>query len=347
MRLRFALVAGLLVSASAIANSAGAGDVVATAGATCKNGTVATIAGQRVCLRAGAQCRRALDRQYHPHGFHCHNGKLTRAKATAPAPKPTEPEATPRPTPPLPPYATGRQIDVGGYKLYLECEGSGSPTVVMESGLTVPGTAASSTPPSWLKVRSGIAATTRVCSYDRAGLGHSDSRPKSVSPTGARFADELHTLLTNADVPGPYVLTAASFGGLLTGMHVLRYPQDYLGLVFIDANYPGCTSVCPFDGTEPAVFDGSLATVQFASRPMVLLTAGIGSASDPQGFLSKSTNSIWASVPGAGHVIANTNAEVVIEATRVVLAGVRSGASLPVCSETRLGAVGGKCERLG
>jgi hypothetical protein len=217
----------------------------------------------------------------------------------------------------------------------------------MEGGLSVPGTAASSTAPGYLKVRSGLAATTRVCSYDRAGLGHSDPRPKNISPTGARFADELHTLLTNGGVPGPYVLTGASFGGLVATMHVSRYPQDYVGLVFIDSLYPGCTSVCPFDGAESAVFDGSLAAVQFGSRPMVVLTAGIGSSSDPQGFLSRSTNSIWASVPGAGHVIANTNAEVVIEATHVVLAALGNGSSLPACAATRLESVGGKCERLG
>jgi pimeloyl-ACP methyl ester carboxylesterase len=346
MKLRFALFAGLLVSAAAIANSAVAGDVVATAGATCKNGTVAMVAGQRVCLRAGAQCRRALDRQYHAHGFHCHNGKLTRAKATPSAPTPTEPEATPQ-TPPLPPGATGRQIDVGGYKLYLECEGSGSPTVVMERGYGLSGTAASPNPTgsAWLGVRSALANETRVCSYDRAGLGHSDRRPTNVAPTGARFADELHTLLTNAGVPGPYVLTADSFAGLLAGMHVIRYPQDYVGLVFVDALYPGCTSVCPFEGAESAVFDASLATVQFGSRPMVMLTAGIGSVSDPDGFLSRSTNSIWASVPGADHVIARTNADLVAEATRVVLAAVRSGASLPACAATRLESLGGKCER--
>jgi hypothetical protein len=58
----------------------------------------------------------------------------------------------------------GQMVDVGGYEMHLHCTGEGSPTVILEAGMN-------DFYVSWVKVQPEIAKTTRVCSYDRAGLG--------------------------------------------------------------------------------------------------------------------------------------------------------------------------------
>jgi pimeloyl-ACP methyl ester carboxylesterase len=129
----------------------------------------------------------------------------------------------PQPPPPPPgPSRPGRKIDVGGYGLYLECAGSGSPTVILEAGLGAPsatldraGIPIPGLAEGWRAVRAALASETRVCAYDRAGLGASDRRPSRLAPSATTYASELRTLLTNANVPGPYVLYGARFGGLL------------------------------------------------------------------------------------------------------------------------------------
>jgi len=99
----------------------------------------------------------------------------------------------------------GRLIDVGGHKLHIDCTGTGSPTVVLEPGLGEPSTAM-----AWIAPE--VAATTRVCVYDRAGRGWSES---AGSPQdGVQVADDLHTLLERAGEHGPYVLAGHSAGGL-------------------------------------------------------------------------------------------------------------------------------------
>ena len=91
----------------------------------------------------------------------------------------------------------GQMVDVGGYRLHIHCTGEGSPTVVIESGW-------GEMSASWAWVQPEVAKTTRVCTYDRAGMGWSESSP---NPRTAReYAKELHTLLEKANVPGPYVL---------------------------------------------------------------------------------------------------------------------------------------------
>ena len=67
----------------------------------------------------------------------------------------------------------------------------------------------------WRPVRTAVASETRVCAYDRAGLGQSDRRPSALAPSATTYARELRTLLTNANVPGPYISYGARFGGLL------------------------------------------------------------------------------------------------------------------------------------
>lgn len=124
--------------------------------------------------------------------------------------------------------APGQLVDVGGYRLHINCQGTGSPTVVMEAGLTDPSL-------MWALVQPQIAATTRVCSYDRAGLGWSDPSPKPR--TAETMVAELHTLLTNANIPGPYVLVGHSTGGMLVRLYANKYPADVVGMVLVDAQH--------------------------------------------------------------------------------------------------------------
>lgn len=120
----------------------------------------------------------------------------------------------------------GRLVDVGGYRLHLNCAGTGAPTVVIESGW-------GDSSASWGWVQPEVAKTTRVCAYDRAGMGWSDPSPQ---PRMARqYAVELHALLANAKEPGPFVLAGHSMGGFTAIVYARDYPADVAGLVLIDA----------------------------------------------------------------------------------------------------------------
>ena len=113
----------------------------------------------------------------------------------------------------------------GGRRLNLYCTGQGTPTVVLEGGWTT-NTA------SWRKVQGPLAATTRVCSYDRAGYGFSDPGPQPR--TAQAQADDLHALLKAAKIPGPYVLVAHSLGGLDTRLFVDQHRKEVAALVLVD-----------------------------------------------------------------------------------------------------------------
>jgi pimeloyl-ACP methyl ester carboxylesterase len=127
---------------------------------------------------------------------------------------------------PAAPPPSGQLVDVGGYRLHLACQGGGGPTVVMEAAIGETGLL-------WSLVQPAIAKTTRACVYDRAGLGWSDPSPRPR--TAAVMVEELHALLGNAQVPGPYVLVGHSFGGLLVRLYAVRHPQEVAGLVLVDA----------------------------------------------------------------------------------------------------------------
>src|SRR5689334_7171128 len=139
----------------------------------------------------------------------------------------------------------GQMVDVGGYRLHINCVGTGSPTVVIDAGWGDSSGAWS----SW--VQPSAASTTRVCTYDRAGLGYSEPGP--LPRTAARFARELHTVLRNAEVPGPYVLVGHSAGGLTVRVFADAYPAEVVGVVLIDSMNPNnATPVASAPPPEPA-----------------------------------------------------------------------------------------------
>jgi pimeloyl-ACP methyl ester carboxylesterase len=124
--------------------------------------------------------------------------------------------------------APGEMVEVGGYSLHLYCTGSeaGAPTVVMDSGL-------GGTVLDWQLVQPELAKSTRVCTYDRAGMGWSEagSQPR----TSRQIIKELHTLLGNAGVRGPYVLVGHSFGGTNMQVYASQYPDEVAGIVLVDS----------------------------------------------------------------------------------------------------------------
>jgi len=120
----------------------------------------------------------------------------------------------------------GQMVDVGGYRLHINCTGNGSPTVVIETGW-------GDSSASWGWVQPKVAKTTRICTYDRAGMGWSEASPQPR--TAREYAKELHTLLAKANEPGPYVLVGHSMGGFTVIVYAHDYPAEVAGLVLVDA----------------------------------------------------------------------------------------------------------------
>lgn len=124
----------------------------------------------------------------------------------------------------------GNLIDVGGFKMHMYCAGEGSPTVILEA-MSGGGS------PYWGWIQPEVAKVTRVCAYDRAGFYWSESDPEPQ--TLARTVRNLHTLLVNANVEGPYILVGHSIGGLYVRQFAEAYPEQVVGLVLLDAGHPG------------------------------------------------------------------------------------------------------------
>jgi len=123
----------------------------------------------------------------------------------------------------------GELVDVGGYKMHIDCIGQGSPTVILDAGL-------GDSFVSWSKVQPRIAKFARACSYDRAGIGYSDPSPRPR--TSKDFAEELHILLHNAGIPPPYLLVGHSMGGFDVRLYASLYPSEVAGMVLVDSSHP-------------------------------------------------------------------------------------------------------------
>jgi pimeloyl-ACP methyl ester carboxylesterase len=122
----------------------------------------------------------------------------------------------------------GKLIDIGGRKLHLYCSGQGSHTVILMAG----GGAFSI---DWDLVQPGVARTTRVCSYDRAGLGWSDAGPEDE--TVEQTVSDLHAVLVRAGEKSPYILVGASIGGIFIQAYQRAYPGDVAGLIFSNSSH--------------------------------------------------------------------------------------------------------------
>lgn len=127
------------------------------------------------------------------------------------------------------PAPAGRTYLVNGHRLYLNCVGTGAPTVVLFNGL-------GERTPSWAWVQRELSSTTRVCAFDRAGQGWSGAAPGRQD--GHELASDLHGLLNAADISEPYVLAGHSTGGTYALVYAARYPQQVAGVALIDSATP-------------------------------------------------------------------------------------------------------------
>jgi pimeloyl-ACP methyl ester carboxylesterase len=121
---------------------------------------------------------------------------------------------------------SGSLVNVGDHRLHIHCTGQGSPTVIMEAGMSGWST-------DWILVQPQISKTTRVCSYDRAGYGWSESG--SQPRDSQQVSSELHSLLVGAEIQGKYLLVGHSLGGLFVQMYAKRYPKEIAGIVLVDS----------------------------------------------------------------------------------------------------------------
>jgi len=142
-------------------------------------------------------------------------GGGTRSDRSRPPPKATAPD-----------IGSGDVVEVGGRRLYVECIGSGTPSVLLEAGF-------GGTSDNWRQVLPELGRTTRTCAYDRAGLGASDAIP-GVHDAGDEIRD-LQRLLDGARIKAPYVLVGHSYGGLLVRLFARAHPDQTAGLVLVDA----------------------------------------------------------------------------------------------------------------
>jgi len=122
----------------------------------------------------------------------------------------------------------GRIVDVNGHKMHIYCTGESqdnSPTVILEAGGGYNYT-------TWARVQPEIARYTKVCSYDRAGLGFSENA--NDKRTNSEVVSQLEILLNNANINGPYIMTGHSLGGFYTRLFTKRNPEKVVGLIQVD-----------------------------------------------------------------------------------------------------------------
>jgi len=138
----------------------------------------------------------------------------------------------------------GQMVSVDGHKLMLYCTGEGSPTVVIETGLGIGWE-------GWQSVLPQLAELSRVCVYDRAGYGWSEPGPKPR--TALQTAIELHALLTNGGIAGPYVLLAHSFGGYVAREYASRFRDSLSGVVMVDPSHEDEVSATNWAQAAPSL----------------------------------------------------------------------------------------------
>lgn len=176
----------------------------------------------------------------------------------------------------------GTLVDMGGYKMHIYCIGSGSPTVILDSGL-------GDSMLSWARVQSHIAQFTRVCSYDRAGMGWSDSSPNPR--TSREVARELYELLLKSEIKPPYILVGHSWGGLNMQVFAKNHLQDLSGMVLVDSSHENQMSRFPQEVQRSV--SGEYAEIR---KAQVLLPFGIprlmGGCEDNPPELKAETNAV-------------------------------------------------------
>lgn len=130
----------------------------------------------------------------------------------------------------------GGLVSVGDHQLHIYCTGNGSPTVVLEAP-------AAGMSAAWGEVQRRLSATTHVCSYDRTGLGWSETGDRPFDPS--RVPVELQTLLTRASERGPFVVAGHGLGAEFARMYAARPDSHTAALVLIDPPPAAAASAQP------------------------------------------------------------------------------------------------------
>jgi pimeloyl-ACP methyl ester carboxylesterase len=258
------------------------------------------------------------------------------------------------PTVPLPAGSGstgGAGVDVGGYSLEYTCEGSGSPTVLLDAGLGASGD------DEFGDFLSRVAKLgVRACTYDRAGLGSSDARPQGDGlPTAATQADELHALLEGSDIETPLVYVPHSYAGLVARVFADRYPEDVAGFVFEDVSTAWEIDLWPRWDDSPWI-DGTKVDIVATERE-VLDAAPLGdtpsivvsqSRYDEEGIprwagpifarqqaklATLGDDVLHVRADGSGHWIHRDRPDVLLQAIDIVAQAVRDGGTMPSCED--------------
>ncbi|HET8841951.1 MAG TPA: alpha/beta hydrolase [Ktedonobacteraceae bacterium] len=247
------------------------------------------------------------------------------------------------------PLANEQIIDIGGYSLYIKSMGSGSPTVIMEAGGT-------RTAESWQKIQPQIAHITCACAYDRAGLGHSESGP--VPTTSLQMVEELHQLLANIPLPGPYILVGHSFGALNVRLYAHQYPDEVLGLVLVDPAHEDLYAHMDTKAIPWIDFRKSAQQVRetgsLGNRPLIVLSHGLP-VPDFAGVIEASwlswhrqlvqlsSHSLHVIATRSRHAIQEDQPEIVIEAIRQVIEAARDPSHTFFSCAEIFHPLGGRC----
>ncbi len=233
--------------------------------------------------------------------------------------------------------ASDKIVSADGQQQWISCAGSGSPTMVISSGLDADHT-------MWAKVMPGLAAITRTCIYDRPGLGPSPPRQGSLVTDAGQQAQELHALLQAVGVHHKVVIIAHSYAGLIARAYAVQYRHGLAGMMLMDAVFPGIQrNYLPnyagpwHEGGTTIDMDASSAATDggpnLGHLPLVVLTAGStgdGQTAQPiwdgyqRAAARLSTNSLHLYAPGSGHVIQQDKPERVIQAARLLIESIRT-----------------------
>jgi hypothetical protein len=245
--------------------------------------------------------------------------------------------------------ALDTRVDIDGYSLALSCRGEGSPTTVLEAGYDSSGLDA------FADLLGSLAGISQVCTYDRAGTGVSDPRPKGKI-TSMSEADELHRLLGAANIAGPCVVVGHSYGGFISRLFAARYRDETDGLILIDSSHED--EVQPYrryykddpegdwvDGGDPIDIDATVHALRTTARhfgdlPLVVIQAGeyedvlsVRLWNRTQADLATlSDDAVHVQATG-GHFVMNDDPQVIIAAVRAVVDAARTGQPLPACPE--------------
>jgi pimeloyl-ACP methyl ester carboxylesterase len=169
------------------------------------------------------------------------------------------------------PYAQpGQLVDIGGRRINLQCMGNKGPTVILMSGIF-------SWSLIWYKTQSVIAQKARVCAFDRANYGFSDSTPRPEILS--EVVEDLHKALQAGSIPGPYVLVGHSLGGLEARVYAQRWPQEVAGMVIVDTSPAGEGLI---DENQPD-FDEVIGGESFAADMLHCALLESHGALDPSG----------------------------------------------------------------